>query len=273
MTFKTILAYCDAGKEVERRLSIATDLAIRFDSHLVGLHVRPPFQPPMYFDDGFAMDQLYKLHEDTVAAEQKTAMAAFAKATEGRNIAVEQEIKDGVVEQVVAKRGRCSDLVIVGQTGRDTPPATPSDLPETVAMSCSHPVLVVPYIDVRTPVGKNVLVCWNGSRESARAATDALPLLKTAEKVTVLGFTADHEDAGTADVAGWLSGHGIKARAEEEPRGDLDVGEAILSRVADLDIDLLVMGVYGHARVREMVLGGVSRTVLQSMTVPVLMAH
>jgi nucleotide-binding universal stress UspA family protein len=273
MTFKTILAYCDADKSVEQRLGIATDLATRFDSHLVGLHVRPSFRPPVYFDSGFATDELYKLYEDTVAADQKTAMSAFAKATEGRNIAIEQEITDGIVEQVLTKRARWSDLVIVGQTGRDTPSATPSDLPETVALSCGHPVLVVPYVEVKWPIGKNIMVCWNASREAARAVTDALPLLKTADKVTVLAFSPGDEDAGTVDVAGWLSRHGIKARPEEESANGLDIAESILSRAADLDIDLLVMGVYGHTRVREMVLGGASRTLLQSMTVPVLMAH
>lgn len=273
MTVKTIMVHCDADKAIKQRLGVATDLAIKFDSHLVGLHVRPPFQPPAYFDGSFVMDELYKIYEETQAAEQKTAMSAFAAATEGRNIAVEREIIDGFVDKEVTKRARCADLTVLGQTSDDLPAATPPDLPEMVALSSGRPVLVVPYVPVRRPIGKNVIVCWNASRESARAAADALPFLMAADKITVLSFRPDEEDSGAQAAVKWLGNHGVRASAIEETAGDVDVGDLVLSRASDLDADLIVMGVYGHTRVREMMLGGVSRTLLRSMTVPVLMAH
>lgn len=274
MTFKTIVVHCDADKSIQQRLSIATDLASKFDSHLVGLHVRPPFQPPVYFDGSFVMDDLYKIYEDSLANDQKAALSAFSIATEGRNIAVEREIIDGPVDKEVAHRARCADLTILGQVSDDTPTATPRDLPEVVALSSGRPVLVVPYVSVRQPIGKNIIVCWNDSRESARAAADALPLLKLADKVTVLSFRSDEsESTGAPEAAKWLLKHGIKAKVIEETAGDVYVGDLVLSRASDLDADLVVMGVYGHTRVREMMLGGVSRTLLRSMTVPVLMAH
>jgi nucleotide-binding universal stress UspA family protein len=123
-----------------------------------------------------------------------------------------------------------------------------------------------------------VLVCWNASREAARAAADSLPLLKAAEKVIVLAVDpatphAGHGPEPRADVAAWLSRHGVKVTVQRDVAPDSDVGGVILSRAADHGADLIVMGIYGHSRLREMVLGGASRTLLHSMTVPVFMAH
>jgi len=119
-----------------------------------------------------------------------------------------------------------------------------------------------------------VLLCWNGSRESARAASDALPFLKAAQEVLVLmvepKVTPKDSDA---DVATWLARHGIKVTVQRDVAPDADVGDIISSRAAYYDVDLIVMGLYGHSRLREMVLGGVSRTMLSTMTVPVLMTH
>jgi nucleotide-binding universal stress UspA family protein len=139
-------------------------------------------------------------------------------------------------------------------------------------------VLVVPKIGALSPIGKTVMVCWNASRESARAATDALPLLHAAEKVIVLvidpEISADgHGQEPGADVALWLARHGVKVTVQRDVAADAKVGETILSRAADFGADLIVMGIYGHSRLREFVLGGASRTLLESMTVPVLMSH
>lgn len=273
MTFKTIVVLCDADKSIRLRLDIAADLASKFASHLVGLHVRPPFQPPVYFDGSFAMDDLYKVYEDTQAANQETALSAFSAATEGRNLVAAREIVDGQVEREVVKRARCADLTVLGQANDETPAATPRDLVEVVALSAGRPVLVVPYVPVPRPIGRNVILCWNDSRESARAVSDALPLLKQADKVAVLAFRSADDETGAPSVATWLAHHGIDATVIEDSAGDLDVGDLVLSRAADIDADLIVMGVYGHTRMREMMLGGVSRTLLRSMTVPVLMAH
>ena len=154
---------------------------------------------------------------------------------------------------------------------------TPSDLPEAVVLASGRPTLVVPHIGVRAPLGETVLLCWNASRESARAAADALPFLRLPKKVIVLVVDPrtspdGHGAEPGADVALWLTRHGVKVTVQRDVAADSDVGAVILSRAADLGVDLIVMGVYGHSRVREMVLGGVSRTLLSSMTVPVLIA-
>lgn len=276
MTFKTILVHCDGDKALGQRLGVAVDLAAQFDSHLVGLHVRPPFQPPAYYDGSFVIDELYKLYEETADADQTAVVTAFSRATEGRNIAAERRVAEGPVDRELVRRSRYADLVVLGQTGTGTPTVTPLDLPEVVALSSGRPVVVVPYVEVKRPVGRKIILCWNASRESARAASDALPFLKSADEVAVLAVGTHDEESEKPDAeaaANWLAHHGVKATALADLAAGLDPAELILSRAADLDADLIVMGIYGHTRVREMVLGGVSRTLLRSMTVPVFMSH
>jgi nucleotide-binding universal stress UspA family protein len=143
-------------------------------------------------------------------------------------------------------------------------------------MAGERPVLIVPHIGVAKPPGKTAMLCWNDSREATRAATAALPLLKAAEKTIVLIIDpksgVGRDEAG-ADVAQWLARHGVNVTVQRDTAGDSDVGGVILSRAADHDVDLIVMGIYGHSRMREWVLGGASRTLLASMTAPLLVTH
>ena len=278
MAYKTILVHCDAAGNVAHRLNVAADLAQQQGAHLVGFHARPPFQTPVFFDGGFPMDDLFKSYEASAKADQATALAAFEKATKGRHLSTDWRVVDGFVDSELAVQARYADLLVVGQTDPDSSLPTPTDLPEAVALASGRPVLVVPHIGVTTPPGKTVLLCWNASREAARAASEALPILKAAAKVIVLVIDAKPSPDGHgaepgADAAGWLARHGVKVTVQRDTAADADVGTIILSRAADHAIDLIVMGLYGHSRVREMVLGGASRTLLDSMIVPVLMAH
>jgi nucleotide-binding universal stress UspA family protein len=136
-------------------------------------------------------------------------------------------------------------------------------------------VLVVPYVGEPVVKGEHVLVCWDGGREAARAATDALPFLREARKVTVLTVNtgAAPSEVPGADIALYLARHGVKSEAARTPAGGIDPGNVILSRAFDYGVDLIVMGAYGHSRVREILLGGATRAILRQMTVPVLMSH
>jgi len=277
MGFKTILVHCDTDRGTTARVKLALDLADRFDAHVIGLHVRQVFQAPAFTDAGPAMDSLYRTYETAVKADEAIATAAFREAVGRKGYSSEWRVTDGYVEEVMVAQARYADLVIVGQAEPDPPPtATPSDLAEEVAMTSARPVLIVPHIGVARTPGKTVMLCWNGGREAVRAATGALPLLKAADQTIVLVVDpksgVDHEEPG-ADVAQWLSRHGVKATVQRDTAADSDVGGVILSRAADHDVDLIVMGIYGHSRMREMVLGGASRTLLASMTVPLLVAH
>ena len=276
MGYKTILVHCDGGRTTAGRVAVAVTLAERLDAHLVGLHVRQRFEAPMFTDATVALDALYQSYEQSVKTEEAASSAAFQGALAGKRRSSEWRVVDGYAEDALTAAARYADLVVLGQREPEpTPEATPTDLPERLALHSERPILVVPYIGAAQPPGRTVMVCWNGLREASRAATGALPILKAAERVIVL--TIDAEKTGESDtgrLAGeWLGRHGVKATIQSDTAAASDVGNIILSRAADSAADLIVMGIYGHSRMREFVLGGASRTLLGSMTVPLLIAH
>lgn len=278
MSYKTILVHCDASRSVGPRLAAAAEVAQRFDARLVGLHAREPFEVVSYVDGGMALGPLMDAYEAGRDAAEKTARAAYDKATKGASFASEWRVTEAFADDALAVNARYADLLVVGQADPEDVAGSRNDLPEAMAFATGRPVLVVPQIGALAPIGRTVMLCWNASRESARAAADALPFLRAAEKVVVLVIdpevSADgHGPEPGADVALWLARHGVKVTVQREVAADAKVGETILSRAADLDADLIVMGIYGHSRLREFVLGGASRTLLESMTVPVLMSH
>jgi nucleotide-binding universal stress UspA family protein len=280
MPFKTILVHCDADKKLAHRLGVAAELAESNDACLVGLYVRPPFQPPVVFDSGFtvAMNDFYRMYEENTDADQAKASAAFAQAIKAKKHRSEWRQADGPIDSEFALQARYADLAVVGQYDPDSILATPPDLPQYTALGSGRPVLVIPYVGIQKPPGRNVMLCWNESRESARAATDALPILAKAASVTVLivesGPAVVESSRRSADkIEAWLARHGITSTIQLISGGASDVGGLILSRAADHGSDLIVMGLYGHSRTREFVLGGTSRTLLASMTVPVFMVH
>jgi nucleotide-binding universal stress UspA family protein len=168
------------------------------------------------------------------------------------------------------------DLTILGQLSPEIRPT--GFRPDEIIIATGRPVLVVPYAGKFDVVGRRALVAWDGTREAARAANDALPLLENAEAVTVMLVgareTALAEQRPSIErMAHHLQRHGIPARTEETLQGDLRISDVLLSRAADLGADLLVAGAYHHSQLREALVGGVSRDLLDHMTVPVLMSH
>jgi nucleotide-binding universal stress UspA family protein len=278
MSYKTILVHCDADPKVSHRLAIAVELAQRHGAHLVGVHVQEPFNMPALVDGTVMTDNLFAAHEATAKADLATAAAAFDKALKGTHLSKEWRTETGYADTQLGVHVRYADLVVLGQNDPEASISTPPDLPEAIALATGRPALVVPHIGAPTKPGRTVMLCWNASRESARAATDALPFLRAADKVIVLSVDPKpsangHGAEPGADVATWLSRHGVKVTVQRDVAADSDIGGVILSRAADHDVDMIVMGLYGHSRLREMVLGGASRTLLATMTVPVFMAH
>lgn len=277
MGYKTILVYCDATRGTVARLAVARDLARRFGAHVVGFHVRQPFQAPMFSDAISALDALYATYAKTARADEAETKAVFDGAMAGAELSSEWRAVDGRAEDALIDAARFADLVVVGQYDPEAPAsATSSDLVERVAMASERPSLIVPYIGAGQTPGGHVMICWNGSREVVRAVSGALPLLKRAEKVSLLLVDARKLSASPehgADVVRWLERHGVKVAIHHDSSDGSDIGGVLLSRAADLGVDLIVMGLYGHSRMRELVLGGASRTLLASMTVPLLAAH
>ena len=196
----------------------------------------------------------------------------FATLLNGEGVAGEWHITDGPPEAELRRWGSTADLVILGQSDPDHP--SHLQAPEAVVLGCGRPVLLVPYAGSFARVGDNAVIAWNASREAARAAHDALPLFAQAAKVTILSVNPTDEQRRSSErLAQAFSRHGVSANPKAVSAKDLTAAEAVLSHTADDSGDLIVMGAYSHARVREIILGGMTRDMLRSMTVPVLMAH
>ena len=275
--YKTLLVPVDGREKSSRSLDIACRIATAFDSHLVGLFVKPAQYIPSVAKAEGAETLLRELQQKVSVELTQEARARFDAAIKrGEMQRAEWRSADGARADAVALHARYADLVVINQTDPNSPDAT--HFGDAVLLSVGRPVLLVPYAGETSRFAQNVLVCWNASREASRAVTDALPLLKKAKRVTVLSVDGEathtgHGQSPSSDISLYLARHGVNAVAAQTASGSVDVGSVILSRAFDLEADLIVMGAYGHSRVREIVLGGATRTVLQSMTMPVLMSH
>lgn len=277
MSIKTIAVWLDA------RRSAPADAAIRlardFDAHLTGLaHVDIQRLSPYVrstLGEEFAREQVRRA--EAVAEDSAHGFEAIARREGLSSVEVRRLLGDPV--QGLATSARYADLVVIGQVDQETADGPEQrDFPDHAILAAGRPTLVVPYAGAFPTLGEHAVIAWNATRESTRAVTDALPLLKRAKKVTVIVGDAKpgaggHGDTPGADVALYLARHGVSVEVSPERTAGIDVGSLLLSRISDLGADLLVMGAYGHSRVRELVLGGVTRTLLREMTVPVLMSH
>jgi len=275
MGFKDILVYVDATKTAPACLDVATMLAAAHEAHLTALHVSPPPFVMGDFGPGGAAEVIRWQEEQTRAmAARAEQQVGAARQRSGRDI--EWRRAAGEILPAVRLHGHYADIVVVSQGGREDEPMSIDLLPETIVMGCGRPALVVPAYGTFPQLGERVLVAWNRTREAARAVHDALPILTRARTVQIVEVNppaGSEPHVAGADIALHLARHGVKAEVEGAMVSDIDTAATILSRAADLGSDLLVMGAYGHSRLREFTLGGVTRHVLQHMTVPVLMSH
>ena len=278
MSFKTIAVHLDDGPRCAIRVGLAASLATRFEGELVG--IVPTGVPDVMLSmdtalpDGLEVVALSLAHLRTRAEATAQAFDAQCKTLSVRaeSRLVVEEALDATVEH-----GRCSDLIVVGQTDRHrAPDGLAFDFPQQALLHAGPPVLVVPCAGVFATVGQNVLVAWKGTRESANAVRNALPLLRSAQRVTLVEVSDAPERAAGDDslmsAKAWLESHGIEVRAQRE-LALAGVGSQLLSRAAAIGADLIVCGGYGHSRLREWMLGGVTRHLLEHMTVPVLFSH
>ncbi len=277
MSYKTILVHLNDPRRTEAVLEPAIELATRCNAHLIGLHVyastpAPPIRLPGSSVLGGLAAGEHK-HSDEIAA-------IFSRMTANRSFVPEwRVVKVPHVDlaAVVMDWGRAADLIVAGQTDPDWDLSPLLDFPERLALESGRPVLVIPYAGRYAKVGKNVVIAWKAGRESARAVFDALPLLLGAASVTILEIRehASQRPALAPDtsIAAALARHGIKPTIRTSVAADISIGDEILSRLADLDADLLVMGAYGHSRMREVVFGGATRHIAQHMTAPTLFSH
>ena len=278
MGYKDLLLVLDESEASRRNLELAAALGARFGAHLAALYPLPSVRFPTFgYYDQAALDPLFRGLEEKLAESMAKLREEFERVASRRGISAEWRSPQSFADADPAVHARYADLVILGQHDRERrEEELPPLRPEVIALASGRPILVIPYAGSFPKIGECVLVAWNASREAARAVNDALPFLSAAKKVTVLAIDprpGEHGEEPGFDISVHLARHGVKAEVERTVAGEVGVGDVLLSRAADLGADLLVMGVYGHARARELLLGGASRTVLETMTLPVLMSH
>ena len=258
----------------------AVSVASTLEAHIAGIAYVYDVNIPMSelgYNPGGIKDVTDALLRDNEAAA-KAALDRFAAAAARAGVSAEPRMlsanSDNAGDQF-SRIARRFDLAIVGQTETDGS-GIEAIISESTLFGSGRPMIVVPYIQ-KTPFKLDrVMVCRDGSRPAARAIADAMPLLERAENIEVVMITNERgkqDEIEGADIGQHLACHGLKVEVNRITRDNLDVANVLLSHCADSDANFIVMGGYGHSRLREFVLGGVPRTVLHSMTVPALMSH
>jgi nucleotide-binding universal stress UspA family protein len=209
----------------------------------------------------------------------RAAVARFEAAASRAGISAETLVQSASLSGAanrLAHIARRFDLVVVGQSNRDDDGLPDEVLDEAALFESGRPVVFVPFIQKAGLKLDRVMVCWDGSRAATRAVADSLPFLKKAklvEVVIVASKPGKGDEMAGADLGQHLARHGLKVEVKKIVSNEIDVPSTILSYAADSSADMIVMGGYGHSRLREFILGGVTRSILETMTVPVLMSH
>jgi nucleotide-binding universal stress UspA family protein len=284
MGFKDILLISSDPRPMAA-LPLAVALAASEGAHLTALSLTPTismFVGGLPYSGSISEVQTLEALEaearQKALAEARKAESQFRAAAERQGVSAEWRHAEGDMARIAVLHTRYADLAVIGQSDPDHPVRGAASLVEAILLGAGRPVLVVPYAGAFAAVGRNVLLCFNATREAARALNDALPILARADKVTVFSVNPPDAESGGpavpgADIALHLARHGVKAEAASTVSLDIDVGNTILSRASDFSADLIVMGGYGHSRQREFIMGGATRTLLRHMTVPVLLSH
>jgi nucleotide-binding universal stress UspA family protein len=279
---KTILAHLSDAKRAPQVLAAAARLAAVFDAHLVGLHVVPaPYVPIAPYGD--ATGEIIEIESRALEAQAEAIVSLFNGSDAGRGGRSEMrriEAHLGPVADIVTLHARTADLAVLAQPEPGIRfDYRPTDIAEDVMIGSGRPVLLVPERGADGIVGGRVVIAWNGSREASRAVFDALPVLVRAREVRVITIETVRPPGGergeeARDIAAALVRQGVKAvTATALVRRNASIADEIMARVKELGGDLLVMGGYGHARLREAIFGGATIDVLARMAVPVLMSH
>jgi nucleotide-binding universal stress UspA family protein len=278
MNYKTILVHTDLGDTAPDRIRLACQLARSADAHLIGSALTgiSRFIPAnIIAGGGTALAECCA----TLRRKAAEALKMFSRIVAEEGVmSSEERLIDDDVDGGMAQQARYCDLVVVGQADRSlVDPFLPVDLPEYLLLNCGRPVLVVPYVGWSAGLTGEALLAWDGSSEATRAVSGALPLLRAARRVSVIGFDdepdyPDPSDDPCAAMAMHLGRHGIKTLIGRRSSRD-SIADTLLSEAADANATLLVMGGYGQSRFRELMPGGLTASILRSMTLPILLVH
>lgn len=277
--YRRITVHLDHGFDCTRRTALALGLARRHKAELVGVYASSA-PPQYYYGESVMMSRTLNVMKNLQAQNRGAVQNAFLEAAAVADVPAVVRAGESSPSATVALHGRASDLIIVSQQNRDDIEAAhENEFVEQTLLTAGRPVMVVPSSGDFPVVGDRVLLCWDGSREAARALADAAPLLRGASHLVVLTMdegaaTRNIDSIPFEDLATYCVAHGIPA--PDHVRRDIKgvgVGSTILNAAADYSADLIVMGAYGHSKFREWAMGGATASILKSMTVPIMFSH
>jgi len=273
---KDIIVNIGIHERSEPTLYYAVSLASAFEAHVTGIAFAYDSTIPIS-GLGYIRAQIIDEPSDNkVAAE--AAIDKFKAATARTGVSAEQRMLSASTDSAgdrFARIARFFDLAIVSQATPDRG-GVEAMISESTLFGSGRPVLIVPYIQKAPLKLDRVMICWDGSWPAARAVADAMPFLERAKQVEVVIVTNErgkNNELEGVDMGQHLARHKVNVEIRRIPRGDIDVADALLSHAADSGVDFMVMGGYGHSRMREFVLGGVTRSIFHSTAVPTLMSH
>ncbi len=262
------------------RIQAAIHLAAHHKAELIGVCTTP--QTPRYmYNKAGVPDKIMATLFKRIEEEKIETQEHFLKEAAAAGIKAQCRMPKGPIDEVLALQARFSDLLIMSQTDNaESAWAIQASIVESVITSAGRPVLMIPYIGAtQHPIGQHILFCWDYGRRAARALADAAPLLSMASKLTILTVDPQPEMLRSRgvepdDLQAYCAEHGypVPEEVHKSSKGT-SIGSAILNTATDYSCDLVVMGIYNRSRVREWILGGTSKTLLESMTVPILFSH
>jgi nucleotide-binding universal stress UspA family protein len=274
---KDIIVNLSVTKNDSTVSNYAVSVAAALQTHLTGIaFIYDPIVP--ISGTGYIPADVIESQRADNETAAEAAIKDFTTATDRAGISAEPQMLTasltGAGDQF-ARMARRFDLAIVGQAQPEMS-TMEQIIGETTLFESGRPMIMVPYIQKAPFKTNNVIICWDGSRTAARAVADAIPILSKSSRIEIVSVTSERgkeDEIEGADIGQHLARHGLKVDVHRISRGNIDVADALLSHAADSSADLMVMGGYGHSRLREFVLGGVTRSIFQSMTLPVLLSH
>lgn len=305
MSIRNIILHQGRDARSAVRLEIAANMAAQHGAHVIGIFVKPAAADLATMEWAIGGKGVEKWLE-SLEHDHDRVKTQFDAHIPAKGVSGEWHTIEGGDAEVMMAAARHGDVTIVGQANPDDD-INDAGLPDNIVLGAGGPVLVIPYAGKFPGIGKRVMIAWNGSREAARAIKDAIPFIQAAEKVLLYCVVpAGGKSSPGAEIRAFLSRHGVDVELSHSTTGpeadavdssletvggfgfqqlgpwtntqrhalrEIDVGDVLLSAAADNSVDLLVMGAYGHSRLREMVFGGVTRHILHTATVPVLMSN
>jgi nucleotide-binding universal stress UspA family protein len=274
---KDIIVNLSVTKEGSVVGKYAVSVAAALEAHLTGVaYIYDPVVP--ISGAGYIPAEVIEIQREDNETAADAAIKSFTAATDQAGISAEPLITNASLAGAgdhFARMARRFDLAIVGQAEPEIS-SMEQIIGETTLFESGRPMIMVPYIQKAPFKTDNVMICWDGSRTAARAVADAIPIIRKSGRVEIVIVASDRgkqDEIEGADIGQHLARHGLKVDVHRISGGNIDVGDALLSHAADSGADFMVMGGYGHSRLREFVLGGVTRSIFGSMTLPVLLSH